>query len=315
MNCNTHVAQPGNALRPPRGVTRLALLAILFLATASVAIAQKKASTKPAPTPPAQRLNLPDEVSDEVILERLDLEADKLIKAGRTVKMPELLAQLNRRSCSVALPKPSPAKLSPTGLVARARAGLVAICDLYKCKKCPRWHVGASSGFMLTESGVCVTCYHVVNVAESPTLVAMTGDGRVVAVKQVLAANPNTDVAILQLEGAGFAFLPLEFNEPVGAPVRIISHPDEHFFTLSEGIVSRYVSTPLEKNAGEVTMMAVTADFGAGSSGAPVLNEHGGVVGMVNNTQSLYYDPKRGKDLQMVFKQCLPSQYILQLLR
>ena len=36
---------------------------------------------------------------------------------------------------------------------------------------------------------------------------------------------------------------------------------------------------------------------------------------MVNNTQSLYYDPKRGKDLQMVFKHCLPSQYVQQLIK
>lgn len=290
---------------------------VLLCATAINAFAQKKPASKPAPVapaPPAQRLGLPGEISDEGILERLDVEADKLIKAGRTVKMTELLAQLNRRSCTVTLPKPSPVKLSSSELVARARAGVVAICDLYKCKKCPRWHVGASSGFMLTESGVCVTCYHVVDVRESPTLVAMTGDGRVVAVKQILAANPNTDVAILQLDGSGFPVLPLEFNEPVGAPVRVISHPDEHFFTLSEGIVSRYVTVPLEKSAGDVTMMAITADFGAGSSGAPVLNERGSVIGMVNNTQSLYYDPKRGKDLQMVFKHCLPSQYVLQLI-
>ena len=295
---------------------RFLALALLFAFAGNASVqAQKKPAAKSTPAPPAQRLNLSGEVSDEAILERLDVEADKLIKAGRTVKMAELLAQLNRRSCSVTLPKSSPSKLAPGELVARARAGIVAICDLYKCKKCPRWHVGASSGFMLTESGICVTCYHVVNVPESPTLVAMTGDGRVVPVKEVLAANPNTDVAILRLEGTSFTTLPLDIDAPIGSPVRVISHPDEHFFTFSEGIIARYVSVPLEKNGGEVTMMAVTADFGAGSSGAPVFNERGGVIGMVNNTQSLYYDPKRGKDLQMVFKQCLPSQYIQQMIK
>ena len=294
---------------------RLSLAGAIMLASVADLFAQKKPATKPAPAPPAQRLNLPGEVSDERILEMLDVGAEQLIKAGRTTKMSELLSQLNRRSCTVTLPKPTPAKVSSTDLVARARAGIVVIGDLYKCKKCPRWHVGASSGFMLTESGICVTCYHVVNVPESPTLVAMTGDGRVVPVKEVLAANLNTDVAILRLEGSGFATLPLDTEAPIGSPVRVISHPDEHFFTFSEGIIARYVSVPLEKNGGEVTMMAVTADFGAGSSGAPVFNERGGVIGMVNNTQSLYYDPKRGKDLQMVFKQCLPSQYIQQLLK
>ena len=279
--------------------------------------AQKKPSAKPkpAPAPPAQRLNLPGEVSDERIEDLLDAEAEKLIRSGRTVKMKELLAQLSRRSCSVQLPRPVTNKLPVPDLIPRVRTGVLVIGDLFKCKKCPRWHVGASSGFVLTESGVCVTCHHVVNVPESETLIAMTGDGRVVAVKEVLAANPHTDVAILRLDGTGFTPLPLDTDAPVGVPVRVLSHPDDHFFTLSEGIVSRYVTMPLEKHGGEVTMMAITADFGAGASGAPVFNERGGVVGVVNNTQSLYYDPKRGRDLQMVFKHCLPSQYILQFIK
>jgi S1-C subfamily serine protease len=294
---------------------RVALAAACTLMAGSHSLpAQRKPGVKPAPAPPAQRLNLPGEVSDQRIEDLLDTEAERLIQSGRTVKMKELLGQLNRRSCSVALPRPVNHRSSAADIVARGRAGVLVVGDLFKCRKCPRWHVGASSGFVLTESGVCVTCYHVANAPESQTLIAMTGDGRVVAVREVLAANPNTDVAILKLDGSGFTPLPLDTDAPVGTTVRVLSHPDDHFFTLSEGIISRYVSVPLEKQ-GEVTMMAITADFGAGASGAPVFNERGGVVGMVNNTQSLYYDPKRSKDLQMVFKHCLPSQYVLQLIK
>lgn len=267
---------------------------------------------------PAQRqaepLNLPGEVNDEDILEQMDDAAPRLISAGKTVKMAELMRQLNRRSCSLTLPPFTPRPTSAAQLAASARAGVVAIGTLSKCKKCPIWHVAASSGFMLTSDGVCVTCYHVVDVPESPTLIAMTGDGRIVAVKEILAANPHTDVALLRLDGTNFTALPLDFEAPVGSTVRILSHPDDHFFTLSEGLVSRYVTLPLERAAGEVTFMAVTADFGAGSSGAPVFNDRGGVIGVVNNTQSLYFDPKKSKDLQMVFKHCLPSQYIRKLI-
>ncbi len=292
-------------------------LAVAGLLTASVARlpGEDKNAAKPAPAPPAQPLSLPGEVSDEQLEDQLDNAADRLLKSGQAVKMSELLRQLYRRSCSIALPKASTNKLSAAELVTRSRAGVLVIGDLYKCKKCPRWHVGVSSGFMLNDAGACATCYHVVNVSESPTLIAMTGDGRIVPVREVLAANPHTDVAILRLDGAGYTPLPLDAEAAIGLPVRVLSHPDDHFFTLSEGIISRYVSIPLQKKGGTVTMMAITADFGAGSSGAPVLNERGGVVGMVNNTQSLYYDPKRGKDLQMVFKHCLPSQYIRELIR
>lgn len=281
---------------------------------ADAAPPQKAARPKRPATPAALPLNLPGEVNDFRIEDQLDLAAEHLMAAGKTTKMSELLRQLGRRSCSVELPQFAPKPPSGAQIAATCRTGVVVIGDLSKCKKCPKWHVGASSGFLLTASGVCVTCYHVVNVPESPTLIAMTGDGRIVAVKEVLAANPHTDLAILQLDGSGFQPLRLDTEAPVGSTVRVLSHPDDHFFTLTEGIVSRYVALPLEKASGEVTFMAITADFGAGSSGAPVFNERGGVVGLVNNTQSLYYDPKKGRDLQMVFKHCLPSQYILQLI-
>ncbi len=303
------------SLRLIRWTAVLAAAGVVILGFTAPAFAQKKSRAPVAPAAPAEPLRLPGEVNDDRVMELLDRGAEQLLAAGRTTKMGELVRQLSRRSCSVTLLKPATTKPSTAELVARSRAGVVVIGDLYKCRKCPRWHVGASSGFIVSEAGVCVTCYHVVNVPESPTLVAMTSDGRVVAVKEVLAANPNTDVVILQLDGTGFTPLPLDTEAPVGAPVRVVSHPDDHFFTLSEGVVSRYVSVPLERNGGEVTMMAITADFGAGSSGAPAFNDRGGVVGMVNNTQSLYYDPKRGKDLQMVFKHCLPAQYVLQLIK
>jgi S1-C subfamily serine protease len=289
------------------------LLLVLPLSPASAAPGGK-AARKPKPVErQAEPLHLPGEVNDEGILDQLDDGAARLIADGKTVKMAELIRQLDRRSCSLSLPAFVPRKSTASELASSARAGVVAIGELSKCKKCPKWHVGASSGFMITADGVCVTCYHVVNVPESPTLVAMTGDGRIVAVKEVLAANPHTDVALLRLDGTNFTALPLDFEAPVGSTVRVLSHPDDHFFTLTEGMVSRYVALPLERAPGEVTFMAVTADFGSGSSGAPIFNERGGVVGVVNNTQSLYYDQRKGKDLQMVFKHCLQSQYIRQL--
>lgn len=289
-------------------------LVLALVIPAGAAPARKDARSSLPAAPAALPLNLPGQVNDFRIEDQLDLAAEQLMAAGNTTKMSELIRQLSRRSCSVELPRFSPKQLTGEQIAANCRPGMVVIGDLSKCRKCPKWHVGASSGFLLTASGVCVTCYHVVHVPDSPTLIAMTGDGRIVAVKEVLAANPHTDLAILQLEGSGFNPLPLDIEAPVGSTVRVLSHADNHFFTFTEGIVSRYVALPLARGAGEVTFMAITADFGAGSSGAPVFNERGGVVALVNNTQSLYYDPKKGKDLQMVFKHCLPSQYILQLI-
>ena len=62
--------------------------------------------------------------------------------------------------------------------------------------------------------------------------------------------------------------------------------------------------------------MSVTADFAKGSSGAPILDLNGNVVGMVASTKSVYYDEENGlqKDLQMVMKNCVPAKCILDLI-
>jgi hypothetical protein len=48
-----------------------------------------------------------------------------------------------------------------------------------------------------------------------------------------------------------------------------------------------------------------------------VVNEKGQVVGMVANTESIYYTNDNGKqeNLQMVIRNCVPSASILQLIR
>ena len=274
-----------------------------------------KASALPPAPLPARPMHIPGEVSDEQLDVYLDEQADKLMKSGRTVKMTELLRQARRRTASVQLPRPGTNRVSTVDLVDRSRAGLLVVGSLYKCKVCPRWHVSVSSGFLLTTDGICATCFHVINNTATPTLIAMSGTGQVVPVREILATNPNTDTALLRIDGTGYTALALAPEPPVGSTIRVMSHPDDHFFTLSEGILSRYVTIPVEKGVGEMTMMAITADFGAGSSGAPAFDDRGAVVGMVANTQSLYWDQKRSRDLQMVFKQCLPSHYIRELMR
>jgi S1-C subfamily serine protease len=64
-------------------------------------------------------------------------------------------------------------------------------------------------------------------------------------------------------------------------------------------------------------MMSITADYARGSSGSPVLDDSGAVVGMVADTRSIYYTIDHGaqQNLQMVVKECVPSASILKLFR
>lgn len=259
-------------------------------------------------------------IDDRRLLGELNLHAKQLRDAKDSVKAADLLKQLNRKQCQLTLQMSGDKKLNTAEIAERSRKGVLVISGLYKCQNCPNWHSGAASGFMLTEDGAFCTSYHVVDNAKNDTLVIMTGDGRVAPVVEVLAADKRTDLAILRANGKGFTPLPVTLNPldaPIGGKVRVFSHPNRHFYVLSEGIISRKYLDSTRKE-GSRRMISITADFAKGSSGAPVFNEYGAVIASVNNTQSTYYDVKKDgtKDnLQMVFKNTVSLEHLRTLIK
>jgi serine protease Do len=195
----------------------------------------------------------------------------------------------------------------------KAKEGILVMGGIYKCTKCTNWHASCAGGFLISADGKAVTNYHVVNAADNQALVAMTSDGTILPVKQVLAASKADDVAIVQLDvPRGVTLHPLTLGRDAnpGSKLRVVSHPDSHFYTLTEGIVSRY-----SKEHG-TTWMQVTADYARGSSGCPVFDERGQVIGMVANTESVYYTDENGvqKNLQMVIRTCVPVANVRKLI-
>jgi S1-C subfamily serine protease len=186
---------------------------------------------------------------------------------------------------------------------------------LAKVKKRTKYEMAGCTGFALTADGVLVTNYHVIDIPEGETLVVMTSDGHITPVTEVLAADKLADVAILRAPGATFTPVPMAIEPPVpGAPIWVISHPDHNFFTLTGGLVSRYFVATTE--FGKTPQMAVTADFGVGSSGGPILDARGDVTGMVCSTTSIYWQDPKAKlnDLQMVLKHRVPVSAIRKLI-
>ncbi|MFM1767774.1 MAG: hypothetical protein RJA22_303 [Verrucomicrobiota bacterium] len=295
----------------------LFLLALVgSLPTATAAGTRDRPRTAASARPAEDRLDLNEIINDREIDLRLGAYGGRLIDQGLAVPSRVLRDQLSRTRCAFQPGKPGRRKLSPQEILARSRAGVLVVAGLFQCGKCSQWHAGGGSGAMLSEDGVFATAYHVVASTNHATLVILTGDGRLAPVREVLAANRRADVALLRAEGSGFTPLPLSTNAPVGSPVCVISHPDDHFFTLSQGIVSRYFLQGAGRSRSPHAFMAITADFAKGSSGGPVFNEQGAVVGLVSSTISSYYNEDREHrrdNLQMVFKHCATSRYLLEL--
>lgn len=274
-----------------------------------------------------------------------------------------------------------PAVTAPGGDYAGMCRSVGVVVSVTHCndKNCTYWHPGGTAtAWAASADGIMVTNYHVVAVAGKQLAMGVRMlDGSVYPVVEVLAADPVEDVAVIRVSGAGnLRPLPVQADADVGVPVRILSHPDHHFFTCTEGKVSRYyragyerpfpvlpvkpetnpvrpgespaakpvasakndatpagvpaASAASEKDAGRAAeprrgrvsrgvrpvWMTVTAEYAAGSSGGPVYDESGRVVGMVSSTESIYYGGKKpgektpSGDFQMVIRNCVPGSAI-----
>lgn len=248
---------------------------------------------------------------DGGIKTRLLKEAERLLDAGKTTDAKDLMAKVPP-TASLRLLPPLAEALTPAQLYQRAKPAVLVLGGLYKCDKCAHWHCGTASGFLIGPSGVAVTAYHVMIMQGRKTFVAMTADGVVRPVTAVLAASELDDVAIIKIEGNGLPVLPLRADAPVGTRVAAIHHPDDQFYTLTEGILSRY-NLRHTKDHRQAPGMAITAEFAKGSSGAPIFDDRGNAIGLVCSTRTIYYSDER-KDPQMVIRDCAPAASVLKLI-
>ena len=235
-------------------------------------------------------------------------EGRKLLAENRVRKLT-----FERATHALQLPDPAAEKLPWPEVAARAEAATLVMGEFFRGGKSKATQFGVAAGaFVIGENGVCVTSQHVAKERGSRGFVAMTRDGRVFPVRQVLAADAGNDLIIFQLDVPADVKLPAlplaPAAAPVGSTVVVMSHPDDRFYLLTTGTVARH--TIWREAAGDQSFMAITADFAKGSSGCPVLDERGAVVGIVNNTESIYYDDdgkKKQFDLQMVVKNATPG--------
>lgn len=308
---------------------RSLLLAAVF---ATVAIQSAAAES---PQPPV--------IDDERLARDFVGKLGGLIKIGTTLD-----AELSRQQLAdvagrrVAAPTPAVAcRIGPgQSLYDAVVPGVVAVGSVFKCEKCNDWHLGQlASGWLLSADGLVVTNHHVLQRDKGNKYGVMTSDGEVYAVTEVVAAAPAGDAAVIRIDTRGrrLPFLALGPQPACGDPVTVISHPKGRFYCLSNGVVSRYhrqrrwdqaanADGGKQPGAGQhepSVWMSVTADYATGSSGGPVFNTVGEVVGMVSRTVAALPDaggepgqpagPKPNE--QMTFKDCVSPETLQSLIK
>jgi S1-C subfamily serine protease len=202
-----------------------------------------------------------------------------------------------------------------------ARRSVVIVGGITKPHGHRRWHASCATGFVVNKNGVIITNAHVVEAFRHMKAIGiMTDDGRVFPVKKVLAADLHNDVTALEVEANDLTPLPIAENAPVGSSVYCLSHPaldcegTEHgFYTYTRGMVCGKFRLRLD-NGKAAKVLAITADYAQGSSGGPILNEYGAVVGVVCSTMALCSGDETS-EIQMTWKFTRPSSCVLALLR
>jgi S1-C subfamily serine protease len=258
--------------------------------------------------------------SPEAIISRFSAELGRLASSPGIPSPNELAQQAAvNKTCAVAALPDTGKKLDAQTIYARARAGVVIVGAIPRAKKRHQSQPVFATGFVIHKDGVIVSNGHVLEAFRDMKAVGvMTSDGRVFAIKAVLAADRLNDAAVLKVEATNLTPLPLAKSVPVGTTVYCLSHPvmngmgTEHgFFAFTQGIVSGRYRTRLMGET-PVNVLTITADYAQGSSGGPILNECGAVVGIV--CQTLAIEDEEGGS-QMTWKFARPSSSILLLLQ
>jgi S1-C subfamily serine protease len=136
--------------------------------------------------------------------------------------------------------------------------------------------LGQGSGFVASTDGSIVTNYHVI--AEGVSAVAKFPDGAFYLVDGVVAADKHRDIAIVKAQGHNFRPLKLGNSDriQVGEEVVAIGNPLSLESTVSNGIVSGIRS--IKEEGGDY--LQITAPISPGSSGGPLFNMSGEVIGI-----------------------------------
>ncbi|UQA58077.1 S1C family serine protease [Polyangium aurulentum] len=182
----------------------------------------------------------------------------------------------------------SAATLTPSQIASRCMGAVVTV----KASK------SLGSGFGVTDEGWVVTNLHVV--AGEKDIKVVLADGKERPATAVIAYDDKHDLALLRVSGMPMALSVGESAEVgLGDEVVVIGNPLGLQSTVSNGIVSG--GRQFEK---DFEVLQITAPIAPGSSGGPLIDAHGQVIGVVVATF------RGGQNLNFA----VPAHYLRELL-
>jgi len=264
---------------------------------------------------------------DAGILTTYQKSLDSLFLKVKSVTANDAKTQLveNTHAISLNLVKMNKKEKTGNEIYEHAKPATVTVGIAYLCPRCSNAHISESSGYVIDPKGIVVTNYHVAalyaNISDGNKPLGLTvrmANGKIYAVKSILASSKTNDLAVLELvtDGEKIPALPLAQAGKVGDQVYVLGHPKGMHYFFSEGIVTnKYMEEAGEHDKKFFReMMAISADYATGSSGGPVMDSYGNVIGTVSNTK-MFTHSEMNPSVQMVVKNTVPVESLLKLVR
>lgn len=146
----------------------------------------------------------------------------------------------------------------------------------------------SGTGFALSNDGLIVTNFHVIENAKIIKISGIDGDFNKKIIAQVVASDKTNDLAILKITDENFKSLSnipyviKSKNAGVGTQVNVLGYPlrasmgDE--IKLTNGIISSNSGFQ-----GDITSYQISAPLQPGNSGGPLFDNEGNIIGIVNS--------------------------------
>jgi len=144
----------------------------------------------------------------------------------------------------------------------------------------PQPSVGFGSGVIISKDGYIITNNHVIDKA---TEIEVTTNDNSKYVAKLVGTDPNTDIALLKIEGDNFAYVPFGNSDElkVGEWVLAVGNPFNLTSTVTAGIVSAKGRGNI--GGGGMTIQSfiqTDAAINRGNSGGALVNTRGQLVGI-----------------------------------
>lgn len=257
---------------------------------------------------------------------RIGKKAVILLEKGEVLTHESVkIAMKEPKPVAVPLKKTTIRELEPTLIAQKALGSTYRVGWAYLCPHCDHWHTNLAGGYAVSDDGILATCAHVVDPGKikmrEGCLIAVDHTGSIFPVTQIHAYHAAMDAALVRID-AETKGLALNDQVSPGDAAFCLSRPLNQGKYFTEGIVNRFFWNSSKRGKDDSSLRAlghlkmnVSSRWAPGSSGSPVLDHSGNVIGHVATISAMGGDPKKDKKPLITLHSATPARAVMALMK